>query len=294
MRKFYTILVIVLFSSSYLYAQNTACETIINDGISLFNSGKYTEAKAKFEAAKKINCDNVQSWINQCNAKLTPQPQGKSPKQIECEQRFKDGKEAYDKGNYEEALIFFKKGLEKNCNNVDFQDYIDMCNMKLQKQQDAERKNTVCDQYILDGKNAYEAGNYSAAKLFFQSGLANNCNNDNFLQWIAKCDSKIACQNPTLSVTPNKIEFDASGGSKTINITTNCLWSNSDVASWLSINKSSSSLILTCNENTSTKDRTNSISITAGNKSLTINIKQKGTSFDIKNKIKSLIPKINK
>jgi len=276
MKAVYVILTMILLSSGNLYAQNTACETIMNDGISLFNSGKYPAAKEKFEAAKKINCNNVQPWINKCNAKLTSQPQVKSAKQIECEQRFKDGKEAYDAGHYYDALVFFKKGLDDNCNNVDFQDYIDMCNMKLEKQQEIEQKNEACSKYFSDGKNAYDAGDYTIAKSNFQSGLASNCNNANFQQCIALCDNRIACQNATLSVTPTEIEFDASGGSKTIYITANYSWTNSSVLSWLSINKYSSSITLTCNANTSTSDRADYFTITAGSKSVRINIKQKG------------------
>jgi hypothetical protein len=55
-----------------LFAQTEACTKAINDGIALFNSGKYAEAKMKFEAAKRINCNDAQSWISKCNAKLNP------------------------------------------------------------------------------------------------------------------------------------------------------------------------------------------------------------------------------
>ena len=73
MKKFHIILIMVLLSSSYLSAQSEACKTIINDGITLFNSKKYAEAKVKFEAAKKIQCDGAQSWIDKCNTLLISQ-----------------------------------------------------------------------------------------------------------------------------------------------------------------------------------------------------------------------------
>ncbi|MDR1169682.1 MAG: hypothetical protein LBK97_02475 [Prevotellaceae bacterium] len=107
MKKFYVILAIVLLSNSYLPAQNEVCKTVLKKGIALFNSGKYTEAKEQFEAAKKRDCTGAQSWIDKCTAKLnTPVQSVKSQKQIQCEQRFKDGKESLDKGDYETALIF--------------------------------------------------------------------------------------------------------------------------------------------------------------------------------------------
>ena len=68
MKKNSVILIMVLAGTVYLQAQ-TACERVINDGIALFNSGKYAEAKVKFEAAKRIPCADAQSWIDQCDTK---------------------------------------------------------------------------------------------------------------------------------------------------------------------------------------------------------------------------------
>ncbi|MDR1347193.1 MAG: hypothetical protein LBJ63_02005 [Prevotellaceae bacterium] len=70
MKKIYIILTMVLLGNGYLFAQSEACKISINDGIALFNSGKYAEAKMKFEAARRINCTDAQSWINKCTAKL--------------------------------------------------------------------------------------------------------------------------------------------------------------------------------------------------------------------------------
>jgi len=137
MKKFYIIFAMALLGSDYLSAQNEACKTVINDGIELLNSKKYAEAKAKFEAAKRLNCDNAQDWIEKCNAaqaaaqSVVPKPPAttdKTEKQIQCEQRYQDGKKEYDKGNYTTALFFFKKGLEEGCNNVNFQQWITACN----------------------------------------------------------------------------------------------------------------------------------------------------------------------
>jgi tetratricopeptide (TPR) repeat protein len=271
MKKIYVILAIILLDSSYLFAQTTeACKVALNDGIALFNSGKYAEAKVKFEAAKRINCNDAQPWIDKCTAKLnTPAKPVKSQKQIQCEQRWKDGKEAYDNGDYETALIFFKKGLAEECRNENFQDYIDMCNMK--------QKNAACNQYLSNGKNEYDTGNYAAAKTYFNQGLSNQCNNAIFRQLIADCENKLAYQNATLSVLPTEIEFEAAGGTKTINISTNySSWTHSSVYSWLSIGKHTSSISLTCQANTSANERTDYFTITAGSKSIRVNIKQKG------------------
>ncbi|MDR0831073.1 MAG: hypothetical protein LBN95_13345 [Prevotellaceae bacterium] len=59
------------------------------------------------------------------------QNQQKSQKQIQCEQRWKDGKEAYDNGDYSTALFFFNKAVADGCTNMPYADYIELCNMKM-------------------------------------------------------------------------------------------------------------------------------------------------------------------
>jgi len=54
-------------------------------------------------------------------------------KEIRCEQFYEDAKSAYDKEDYEVALIFFNRCKTESCTNADFQIYIDVCNMKLGK-----------------------------------------------------------------------------------------------------------------------------------------------------------------
>ncbi|MDR1198148.1 MAG: hypothetical protein LBK94_03930 [Prevotellaceae bacterium] len=229
-------------------------------------------------------CNNIQAQTLDEIPTQEPKPPNKpattpkpNAKQIQCEQRYKDGKEAYDSGDYETALIFFKKGLAEKCNNIDFQDYIDMCNMKLEKQSETEQKNAACSQYLSNGKNAYNAKNYATAKVYFSQGLSNNCNNTDFQPLIADCDSELAYQNATLTVSPTEIEFDATGGTKTINVSTNySSWHCSFAYSWLSVTKHSSYIILTCIANTSESDRTDFFLINAGSKTVKVNIKQKG------------------
>ena len=58
-------------------------------------------------------------------------------KETQCEQFYKDAKKAYDKGDYEVALIFFNRCKAEDCKNADFQIYIDVCNMKLGKNNNA-------------------------------------------------------------------------------------------------------------------------------------------------------------
>ena len=86
-----------------------------------------------------------------------------------------------------------------------------------------------------------------------------------------------AKENTTLTVTPTTLEFDAAIGSNTINVNTNAsLWTFSSVPSWLSVRKNGSFLTVSCRENTNTYERTGDFTINALEKSVKINITQKG------------------
>jgi len=87
---------------------------------------------------------------------------------------------------------------------------------------------------------------------------------------------KQAKANARLSITPTHLEFDAAGGTKTIDINTNVTpWSHSTVFSWLSINKHGSSLTITCEPNSNAKERTDNFHVKAYEKTEQIIIKQK-------------------
>jgi|GEM_PF-3579106 len=82
--------------------------------------------------------------------------------------------------------------------------------------------------------------------------------------------------NARLNATPMILEFDPSGGSKTINVLTNVSsWSYSAVYSWLSIRKDGSSLTITCEANPNLTERTDTMDIIALEKSVNITIMQK-------------------
>jgi protein TonB len=185
MKKMYIVLTMVLLSSGYLSAQDT-CSTELGEGLELFEAEKYAEAKVKFETAKTHNCDNAQSWIDRCNEKLkSPINQSKSLKKIQCEQRWKDGKGAYDNADYETALIFLKKGLDENCDNADFADYMELCNIKLEQQ-----RSEACSTTLNKGIALFEAKQYAEAKDVFESAKKiPGC--DKVQTWIDRCDEKL-------------------------------------------------------------------------------------------------------
>ena len=219
MKKVLILITIIFFCNSSI-AQDS-CEKFLTKGMNAYNAGHYSEAKGHFNQGLKANCNNAnfKEWINKCDAKISakePPPPlkpgnqtGKNEWQINCEQRWKDGKEAYENGKYETALVFFQKGLEEKCTNADFQDYIDMCNMKLEKQKAQEyaeqQKDSICNKLLSDGHAAYSARNYSKAKEYFTQGLANNCDSITFSQSITDCDKQLIPRSTKIKESTTKI-----------------------------------------------------------------------------------------
>ncbi|GHT39371.1 hypothetical protein FACS189437_02540 [Bacteroidia bacterium] len=55
-------------------------------------------------------------------------------------------------------------------------------------------QSAVCDKLLQDGQNAYNSGNYTQAKEYFNKGLESHlgCNTTDFQNWIKQCDEKIS------------------------------------------------------------------------------------------------------
>lgn len=101
---------------------------------------------------------------------------------------------------------------------------------------------------------------------------------------VRKCDNKINELTPRLSVNGNTsstdISFSASGGSKTLNISTNQGTPNaSALPSWITVsNSSSTSMTISCAANTTTSSRNDWFNVNAGSKTVRVNVSQSGKS----------------
>lgn len=97
---------------------------------------------------------------------------------------------------------------------------------------------------------------------------------------VRKCDRKISELSPRLTVngrsTSADVSFSASGGSKTLTISTNQGTPYaSSLPSWITVSGSSSShMTIYCSENTSTSSRSDWFNVNAGNKSVRVNVSQ--------------------
>lgn len=81
----------------------------------------------------------------------------------------------------------------------------------------------------------------------------------------------------TLSLSSQELSFEASGGSKTINVTTNGMWSiGTDMDSWGHLTKDGNILRVRLDANNSSSSRTDWFTIKAGNVEKRVNVTQKG------------------
>ena len=83
----------------------------------------------------------------------------------------------------------------------------------------------------------------------------------------------------TLSVTPTSLSFEATGGTRTITVTSNTTWTISEnPASWGHLTRSGNTLTLRVDANTSAQSRTDYFTIKAGTKEQRVNISQVSSS----------------
>ncbi len=88
----------------------------------------------------------------------------------------------------------------------------------------------------------------------------------------------------SLSVSSDDMYFNASGGTKTITVTTNGTWQiGSNTTSWGHVTKSRNQLCIRADKNNSSSQRSGSIVINAGNKEKRVYISQSGSSVSESN-----------
>lgn len=112
----------------------------------------------------------------------------------------------------------------------------------------------ICDDFLLEGKQHYNSGNYKKAKECFVY-VKNECgvNYGDVTNWINKCDVALA---PTLSVSKYLISCSASGTTQYITVTSNTTWLiEHQTGTMYSVTKNGNTLTVRINANTSTAAR---------------------------------------
>ncbi len=97
-----------------------------------------------------------------------------------------------------------------------------------------------------------------------------------------KREVKVTQDAPTLSISPNTLSFDASGGSKSVSVTSNTSWTVTSSETWCTVSSSSGSgngtVSISVTANTSTSSRTAKLTFTSGDIRREVSVTQKGTS----------------
>ena len=96
---------------------------------------------------------------------------------------------------------------------------------------------------------------------------------------IRNCDKKIKELSSRLSLSSTSLSFSATGGSKTLSINTNLgTPTASALPSWITVTSiSSSSITVRCSANSSTTSRYDWFNISAGNKTIRVDVTQRGS-----------------
>ena len=163
------------------------CSQWFRDGKSAYFAEIYDNALYYFNMALQQDCENsyeLREWSQKCNDRKKE----KQAKQ-DCEQWLNDGKNAYNAGNYDNALYYFNTALQQNCSNsYELNEWKQKCNDR-KKEKQAKQD---CDQWFSDGKNAYYAGNYENALYYFNYALQKNCGSSyNLNTWKQYCNDRI-------------------------------------------------------------------------------------------------------
>jgi hypothetical protein len=175
-----------------------------------------------------------------------------------------DGDSCFDNGDYACAVTIYSEAF-RLASGKDKQ----LAEIKLTR-----AKN--CVEWTKSDNQSFTNGNYSAAKENYQKVLDSNPKDAYAKTQLEKCNNLL---NPptTLSVSKENLSFSSSGGGESITVNTNASsYSLNALPSWCTIQKYTGYFIVTCNVNLASTTRTGSFTVTAGDKSVRINVSQLG------------------
>lgn len=77
-----------------------------------------------------------------------------------------------------------------------------------------------------------------------------------------------------LIVMPTELSFEAEGGQQQVDVSSSSDWTTNTVASWISIKRNKNSMTLTVEANTTSEERTGTVSVNNGNSTQTVTVHQ--------------------
>ena len=292
------LLFFAIVSASYIYSQSN-----LQEGQLCFDNGDYTCAETKYNDALRSVSGKDKQLIE---IRLT---------QVKwCIEHLNIANKAFIEENYQKAEESYKSVLESNpkdeyakaqlekCRNIfNSQTYLkdgDGCFNKgdyacadtkyseaitLVSGRDEQLieikliRTKNCLEWTKTANQLFANKNYSVAKENYQKVLDANPKDEYAKAQLEKCNNNLNPPTVTLSVSKDNLSFSSSGGSQNITVTTTAgSYSVNALPSWCTVQKQAGYFVVTCTANSGSTDRTGNFTITAGNKTIRINVSQSG------------------
>ena len=133
-----------------------------------------------------------------------------------------------------------------------------------------------CAEWIKTANQAFNNRNYNTAKENYQKVLDSNSKDEYAKSQLEKCNNFLK-PTTTLSVSKENLSFSSSGGNESITVTTNASsYSINSLPSWCTVQKYAGYFVITCSANSGTTTRSDYFTVTAGDKTVRINVSQTG------------------
>jgi hypothetical protein len=131
-----------------------------------------------------------------------------------------------------------------------------------------------CAEHIALANQAYNNKNYTSAKGNYQSVLDSNPDDSYAKSQLERCNNALT----TLSVSKDSISFSSEGGKgEQISVQTNAdTYSVNILPSWCTVQTDKGYFVITCSANSGTTARSGYVTVTAGDKTVRVNVSQAG------------------
>ncbi len=150
-----------------------ASKAIYKEGERLFSEGDYIGAKMKFEEYMKKRPNNMKAdeYLSKIDKELA-RKEAELKKMMESEDLFTKGAELYDKEEYEQALMHFKKALAINPDNFKAEDYLNRTIENIERKKKEAVLKVKSQSVYADGLVKFNMGDFSGAITKFEEALS--------------------------------------------------------------------------------------------------------------------------
>jgi len=180
-----------------------------------------------------------------------------------CQTNLLDGDRCFDNGDYTCAVTKYNE-IFKLTSGKDKQ----IAEIRLSRAK-------WCANHIKAANQAFTKNDYKTSKENYQSVLDTNPNDSYAKEQLVKCNNILNPPATTLTLSKENFSFPSSGGSESISVNTNAdSYSINMLPTWCSAQKYAEHFVVTCNANSGRTIRTDYFSVTAGDKTVRINLMQ--------------------